>query len=80
MRWESDDITNLLSQVVVSEGNSRARADSFASSSKDIDLVERKLPPDRLLAVQKDAGKTFDVIVERLTKQQATEAGKAPAS
>src|ERR1039458_2818820 len=33
MRWESDEITKSLSRVVVSEGNSRARADSFASGS-----------------------------------------------
>src|ERR1019366_9679583 len=33
MRWESDEITKSLSRVVVSEGNSRVRADSFASGS-----------------------------------------------
>src|ERR1017187_1028911 len=35
MRWESDEITKSLSRVVVSEGNSRVRADSFASGSHE---------------------------------------------
>src|ERR1019366_6544488 len=41
MRWESDEITKSLSRAVVSEGNSRVRADSFASGSRI-----KKIPAD----------------------------------
>ena len=57
-----------------------AKTLGMKSVDEDIDVVARKLPPDRLLAVQKDAAKTFDIIIERLAEHQAAEAERTPAS
>ncbi len=57
-----------------------AKTLGMKSVDDDMRRLAQKLPPDRLLAVQKDAANTFDIIVERLAKQQAAEAERAPAS
>jgi TPR repeat protein len=57
-----------------------AKTLGMKSVDDDMRRLAQKLPPDRLLAVQKDAANTFDVIIERPAKQQAAEAERAPAS
>ena len=82
MRWESDEITKSLSRVVVSEGNSRVRADSFASGSKDRILAVTAYgtyPVPDPAEDEKTLDARVDLIVEKEARLTATRKVLVPA-